>query len=284
MKSKLINFCGIIFALFLAYSGFILTEHILDSKTESFLSGESGVDRTREAAENVDIGKETQFLTSEELKQILKNMNGKDEYPHEPVEGQMSMEEAIKKGKEWIESLFEKNSLFSEYRRQGYQKIDAKLCIKNNSSDSSLNVLNSYWTLNFIKQDVKVALVLNSVTGQVLDANISYYMPIDSSDSSDYNYSETVSKEFLVSLLIDYILSFGFEENNIMLVGDDCIYEAVSGDNLFAVVVTGNMGVLERTMNSGKQLIKEQIYNWDYIHLYFTTENPKNILYEIVQS
>lgn len=282
MKSKLINFCGLILALFLSGCGFILTEYLLNKKTESLLSGQIGIDKNSEVTKIVDIDNEAQFLSNEELKQVLNNMNAKEEYPHEPIEGQMTMEEAITKGKEWIETLFEKNSVFSNYMQQTYQNIDAKLCVKNYNNDMSINLLNSYWTLNFIKQNLKVNLVLNSVTGQVLDANISYYAPINSSED---NCVVTVSSEFLTILLTDYTLSFGFKCENIMFFGKNSIYADVSGDGLFAVAVSGNMGVLEKSLKTEQQYIisEEQAYNFEYIHLYFTTENPQNVLYENVK-
>lgn len=99
---------------------------------------------------------------------------GGSELPHEPEAGQMSMEQAIDAGRDWIGSVAGYWVIPEKLAEDGFDKISATLC----TLDSQLIVtglddfLLSYWTVRFEKSDSIVTLKIHAASGEVWRAEI----------------------------------------------------------------------------------------------------------------
>lgn len=108
----------------------------------------------------------THKLTMEQMEEAIQFWNNRiGETIHDPVEGQISMEEAIESGKQWLTMMGSEKQIYSitATLSAGYQKESAKM---------QLEPYYSFWTIEFSNQTVKNTLYLNAVTGQVWFAKI----------------------------------------------------------------------------------------------------------------
>lgn len=94
---------------------------------------------------------------------------------HNPVNDQISMEEAVKVGEEWLAEMG-----MEEYGQEG----DIGSCFRNamlgvakqsTSGEAQLESYYSFWIMNFSNQSMNVILYLNAVTGNVWSAEIVLY-------------------------------------------------------------------------------------------------------------
>lgn len=105
-------------------------------------------------------------LTIEQMEEAIQFWNNRiGETIHDPVEGQISMEEAIELGKQWLTIMGEKKQIYSitATLSAGYQRESPK---------KQLEPYYSFWTIEFSNQTVRTTLYLNAVTGQVWSAKI----------------------------------------------------------------------------------------------------------------
>lgn len=108
----------------------------------------------------------THKLTMEQMEEAIQFWNNRiGETIHDPVEGQISMEEAIELGKQWLTMMGEKKQIYSitATLSAGYQRESPK---------KQLEPYYSFWTIEFSNQTVRTTLYLNAVTGQVWSAKI----------------------------------------------------------------------------------------------------------------
>lgn len=105
-------------------------------------------------------------LTNEQLESVITSMNQQTgETIHEPVEGQIGMEEAIETGKRWISTMGFAKAVYS---------VNATLSIGNHRGvdEVQLEPYYSFWTIHLSNQTIDIVLYINAVTGQVLNASI----------------------------------------------------------------------------------------------------------------
>lgn len=108
----------------------------------------------------------THKLTMEQMEEAIQFWNNRiGETIHDPVEGQISMEEAIESGKQWLTMMGEEKQIYSitAILSAGYQRESAK---------KQLEPYHSFWTIEFSNQTVRTTLYLNAVTGQVWSAKM----------------------------------------------------------------------------------------------------------------
>lgn len=170
-------------AIFL-FSGMVCMPMLLD-KRESDLLSESGKvivespvrawqeDGTK--IENVnDFDGKRYMLTMDQLETAVSSWNNRTgETLHNPVGGQISMEEAIEAGKKWLTDM---GIVQSEEEYLNYS-VSATLSVGNQKelSGVQLEPYYSFWTVRIQGQSKNSILYLNAVTGRVCKAEITLY-------------------------------------------------------------------------------------------------------------
>lgn len=94
---------------------------------------------------------------------------------HNPVKGQISMEEAMKAGEEWLTEMeMEENG---QDKDAGISSINATLGVaaQNVSGGELLEPYYSFWIVQVYSQPMRAVLYLNAVTGKVWGAEITLY-------------------------------------------------------------------------------------------------------------
>lgn len=202
LKGKIYTAVMVTVSLGIVLGGWFLTRKLLDKKEEEFLGGTGAVSlrfeqtallAQEEAQERANAFKE-QKIPEALMKELLLlwDYAGK-EMPHEPKEEQMNMEQAIETGKQWITVLAEHEIVPGTLKDGDFDKITAQLSTV--ETQTSLNErLLSRWTLEFIKDDVDIKLMIHAMSGEVWYANIS--MMAYSSKAYEYSLEEILDLMF----------------------------------------------------------------------------------------
>lgn len=114
-------------------------------------------------------------LSGIQIEHAVKSWNERiGETMHNPVEGQVSMEKAVKMGKEW---LAEMNMSEGENNNSDadFTKATLSVGIQRESGERLLEPYYSFWTVNFSSRTMNAVLYLNAVTGKVWGAEIILY-------------------------------------------------------------------------------------------------------------
>ena len=111
-------------------------------------------------------------LGEDEISEVLTVWNtGGREVLHEPLPGQMNMEQAINAGKEWIGRLAENGILPEHLSGCSFDNISAVLCSPDSGIYMERDYL-SYWKVTYVKGDVEIGLIIHALNGQVWNASI----------------------------------------------------------------------------------------------------------------
>ncbi len=205
-----INFLGILSAFAIAFGGLFLVQGRLRLEQEQLLKS-GGLTELPQAgaAEAIDSAYVTlgQRLAEEELFQLIDSLEQREEIrPHEPLEGQLSMIQAISHGEAWLEEfilpyLASDALTATEYRASCYLWTPEAA---GTATDSAPWL--DCWTVSLTKPDIDATLTLSAVSGQVLDASIS---------SSAWAFIQ--DDKNLLALLDKYASSFGLEEGDSLI-------------------------------------------------------------------
>ncbi len=202
-KGKIYTLLVFCLSFAVVFGGWFLTKEMLNRKEAEILAekGQISIEVSENVAENE--GQENQVaqeefegkvLSEDVIAQILAIWEaGGRELPHEPKTGQMNMEQAIKAGREWIDTLAEKNYLPTYLSECSFDNTSAALCTLE-SKVSIDEALMSYWRIVYAEGDVEIILTLHAVSGQVWKADIS--MNTDKLPQSDYTDDELLSMAF----------------------------------------------------------------------------------------
>lgn len=91
---------------------------------------------------------------------------------HDPVAGQIPMEEAIKSGETWLNEM----KIQEETDAASYS-VNAELgvCWRMEDAGEKLEAYYSFWTVEYSGQSMRAILCINAVTGKVWGAEITFY-------------------------------------------------------------------------------------------------------------
>lgn len=159
------------------FGGWFFTREMLDRKEAVILAnkGEISVEVVDVDVNenNPEAGKfEGVVLTENEIAEVLTVWNaGGREVFHEPMAGQMNMEQAINTGREWIDRLAESNILPGYLSECSFDDTSAVLCSLDRSVSLQENYI-SYWKVTYVEGDVEIILTIHALSGQVWDADI----------------------------------------------------------------------------------------------------------------
>ncbi len=212
-----INSLGILAAFAIAFGGLFLVQSSLAREKERLLAGGgmAALPQTEavEAVAAKDLAALRQ-LTGDELWQLIQIMEQKGETrPHEPVQGQLTMAEAVDCGRAWMEEFF--------LPRFGVSRLFAEECRiscylwapETAGAGTEEYPWLSCWTVSFANQELEAKLLLSAVSGQVLDAKVSYSAPVPWQDGEE-----------LTEILTEYASSFGLD-------GDYCMVYSAETDS-----------------------------------------------------
>ncbi len=227
-KKLLVNAGGILSAFGIALGGLFLVQSRLAQEEAGLLRGSGkvkviGESEAMEASEvqvSDTIIVEKTMLTEEELAESVGNLaREREEYPHEPRQGQLTMVQAIECGKEWMENFLTPR-LGMEKTGLGAYKANCYLWAAEEEA------IFSYWTVMLASQGMEAELILNAVSGQVLEASVTSSHSVECPD-----------EEGKKALLKDYGDSFGLEGSSLFLEGGDgIIYRSIGSRGLYTAV------------------------------------------------
>jgi len=173
-------------ALVFAFGSMAGMKFILEARENQILteSGRVVVEAPVRAWQKQDSGEEEEnggnsdqeryVLTIKQMEKVISCWNKRMAVTvHNPVDGQISMEEAVKAGEEW---LIEMEMPENEKGMKAYS-VNAVLgvAIQKEATGEQLEPYYSFWTVQFSGEAMNAVLYINAVTGKVLGAEVSLY-------------------------------------------------------------------------------------------------------------
>lgn len=199
LKHILYSLVTMIFALLLIFGSMFVSNSLLQKKENKLLSesGEMKVEALvlawnsdsegqSEMEEEADSQSEAGSflnrqgdydvtLSEEAMIGALKSLDsGTEELIHEPVEGQLSMEEAINVGINWVKTMLYPDDGYGEALYLEGVKATLSLMIKDEKVKETEPYF-SFWKLELSYGAMVMNLTINAVTGQVWRADIDIY-------------------------------------------------------------------------------------------------------------
>ncbi len=179
------TFFSLIFAVLFTFGSMIVMNYILKlretqlltergrAEVESPVRGWEGWGNGDENAVSGDIDGESHVLTTKQVEEAITSWNNRAEVIlHDPVAGQISMEEAIGSGERWLAEM----EISGEMEKESFS-ISAELGVGGQKEDTGerLEAYFSFWTVTYSNQSMNAILYLNAVTGKVWGAEITLY-------------------------------------------------------------------------------------------------------------
>ncbi len=212
MNKKNVNFWVTLFLSFcVVVGGWFVTKQLLRQRERELLGGAqqialkqsepSFIQETEENAPEEEAEGKGEFhgepLSEETIEDILTvwESGGGYKIPCEPGEGQMTMEQAIDQGKEWIAALADQDILPASLAENDFDRIDAVLYSLDRevpveiakpydwgvavlpqpsvaAEGISEKKLLQYWEVTYTEGDSRMTLAIHAVSGQVWKANL----------------------------------------------------------------------------------------------------------------
>lgn len=184
-KTYKYTFLTMFLALAFIFGSMAGMDFILFSREEQILSesgvavAESPVRGWQDWGDKTDKedGGERYALSAVQVKDAVESWNKRlGDTLHDPVEGQISMEEAVQEGEEWLMSMG-----MREGEAQGasaglkFVKATLGVGVQKGASRVPLEPYYSFWTVRFSGSYTDAVLYLNAVTGRVWRAEIALY-------------------------------------------------------------------------------------------------------------
>lgn len=162
----------------------LLTESgkvIVESPVRAWYGRESDV-------ENENVHNEKYMLTEEQIVDVISYWNSREmELLHNPVDGQISMEEAIQTGESWLVEMgvVEGNGQEAEHLTDS---VKATLALGGHAEDSGkqFEPYYSFWRVEFSNQSRNVIVYVNAVSGNVWRAEVTLYQKFSEKTPFEY--------------------------------------------------------------------------------------------------
>ncbi|MCI8955912.1 MAG: hypothetical protein HFG29_02845 [Eubacterium sp.] len=226
MKNKISIILVFIITLLVLVGGLFIMQQRLDTQSVRLLNEKLNSKETifRSNSEKKELNKK--FLTKNELVEVVHSMeNKKNMRPHEPVKGQLSMNQAITKGKEWVQKLF-------STKIQTYKKVSANLCTNDSAGINKIpGILYGFWEVKFEKKNLMVKMSIHSVTGQLLGIEV-------------YSYNKQLKSSYKnpEKILAGYVRSLNMKSNTCIYT-EGGLYEKIADGDLYAVLEIGSVQI-----------------------------------------
>lgn len=203
-KYTLLSF---LFAGIFVFCSMVGMNFILQSREKQLLTetGNAVVEspvRAWQTWETDENGDDTTYtLTVKEVRNAIDRWNNRiGEVIHDPVEGQISMEQAIEEGKEWLVSMIKNEGAeaISGLESERYT-VSAVLGLgkEEETVQRQVEPYYSFWTIHFAGQTMNATVYINAVTGKVWGAEITLYedIPNEVPIESIYLFAELTGVE-----------------------------------------------------------------------------------------
>lgn len=190
-----------------------------------------------------DDGRERYSLSAVQIKDAIESWNKRlGETLHNPVQGQISMEEAVQEGEEWLISMgIEEGEAQGADAGVKFVKATLGVGVQKGSSRVPLEPYYSFWTVHFSSSYTDAVLYLNAVTGRVWRAEITLYdnLPEELPCEKLGRFVEMAGLQ-----AADDIVEINEEKTQaVLVVEDDLLYARLDYQN----VVLGDNAVVEYT-------------------------------------
>lgn len=265
-----VNLIGILSAFAIAFCGLFLVQGRLNLEQNKLLESGGVVELpqtiTTEAAESAIVSLRDS-LAEEELLQLVHGLEQKEELiPHEPLEGQLTMIQAINCGEAWLEEFFLSDVTSDDLTAKDYRANCYLWTPEAAGADGEASPWLGCWTVSLSNQNIDASLTLSAVSGQILEASVSL---------SPVLYR---GREDLLTLLEKYASSFGLEGDDILISFEDkdanekglLCYQSIGTRGLYAAIQTGNIIFAIAGADTETSLYMER-FN---VHLYLSS-GPK---------
>jgi hypothetical protein len=123
--------------------------------------------------ENAVVGKETDTLTTEQMEEVINGWNQRTGVTvHSPVNGQISMEDAIETAQQWLAEMGMNDK--EQERETDAASMSAVLGVATQEivEGVQLEPYYSFWTVQMQNDSIKADIYINAVTGKVWGAEI----------------------------------------------------------------------------------------------------------------
>lgn len=184
-KTHRYGVCTLLLAVFFAFGSIEGMNYVLRVREKELLTeqGKAIVESPVRAwndgkgTEDDSISQEKYILTEEQMAEAIHSWNNREIVMiHEPVEGQISMEDAVKAGEKWLTEMGMEERNGQEIQTGSYS-IDAKLGVgkRKNDTGKQLEPYYSFWTIQFSDECMNTVVYMNAVTGKVWRAEMRLY-------------------------------------------------------------------------------------------------------------
>ncbi len=121
---------------------------------------------------NGENSQEGYVLTVEQMEDVISGWDERMTVIHPPVDGQISMEEAMKAGEEWLTEMGMVENMDAEAYSM-YARLS--VAVQKQSVEAQLEPYYSFWFVRCSGQSMMAFLYINAVTGKVWSADITLY-------------------------------------------------------------------------------------------------------------
>ena len=148
----------------------------MESPVLAWQSAETGEEYDGQDSEPLVRDKEEDLtLTEKEIEQVIRyRKNCEGELLHDPVKGQITMEQAFAAGENWLVEMG-----FWDHSRTHSEPLLHRASLGTKTAKEGLHMpiepYYSFWTVRFSSTDMYVSLSVNAMTGRVWDAKITLY-------------------------------------------------------------------------------------------------------------
>jgi hypothetical protein len=171
------------------------------------------------------------------MAKILRNWNAQGSYarPHEPVKGQLNMEQAINEAKNGLTYLSRKGVIPKNMLEEGFIHTNASLLENRPTFGKGKSYVTdkeelppeySYWNITFDNEKIAVQITLNAVTGKMWRVDINSYQDMGMFSNQDLRN--------IIEIYADYL---GLEGGDTLNVSDNIASKGFAGDVIRIVAV-----------------------------------------------
>ena len=162
---------GIILSFIIAVGGWMLTSAMIGARSDALLSISETVRITAQEIPDAygDEADGRLYLSENEIVAVLRNMTSRGRWtPHEPMAGQINMEQAITLGLAGLAGYAE----VLPAEAFAFNTINANLRQNLQDGNQFLEPVYSFWTVTFTGEMMSATLTMHAATGQIWGVDI----------------------------------------------------------------------------------------------------------------
>jgi hypothetical protein len=243
IKQRILTAVAIVFSLLIVFWGWLLTNELLNRQHLGLMNTVHSVSVKEPPEAELDAEPAKVTLSTQEIANILKVWQSSQmQHYHDPYDGQLTMEEAIKAANSGLSYFCENGVLPKELLESDFTQTNAFLYDVQDSravlpevfpaSDQAY----SFWSVSASNREVSILLTLNAYTGQIWWAEISLI-----TQTIDFNSTN------ILDLLEQYEAYLGLSDIGSLKSNSDYATKSYENDQIGIIVYkkTGESGHYE---------------------------------------